>query len=85
MAKKVPSPCIGICKFKDDGHCIGCGQTKKQKKKFKSLGTRKKRLKHLQMLLEQQLDLGGRPKWQRLYRHRCAKKGVACPLDSLQD
>ena len=81
MTKKVPSPCIGVCKFKGAGHCIACGQTKPQKKTFKSLKSRKKRLKHLGALLEQQEALGGRPKWNRIYRRLCTRKGIECPLD----
>lgn len=81
MTKTVPSPCIGVCKFKDENHCIACGQTKKQKKRFKSLKSRKKRLKHLTVLLQQQEALGGRPKWARVYRRLCARKGAECPLD----
>ncbi len=85
MAKKVPSPCIGICKFKVEGHCIGCGQTKKQKKKFKSLRSKKKREKLLRTVLGQQRLIGGRLRWERVYRRRCAKKGMPCPLDSMAE
>ena len=28
MAKKLPSPCIDVCKFRRAGHCIGCSMTK---------------------------------------------------------
>lgn len=83
MTKKVPSPCIGVCKFKDAGHCIACAQTKRQKKMFKKLKSRKKRLKHLSVLLEQQDTLGGRPKWARIYRRLCARKGIECPLETI--
>ena len=34
---KTPSPCIDVCKFKREGHCIGCSMTKPQRKMFKSL------------------------------------------------
>ena len=34
---KIPSPCIGVCKFKRGDHCIGCSMNKDQKKIFKSL------------------------------------------------
>ena len=32
---KAPSPCVSVCKFKDQGHCIGCGMTKPEKKSWK--------------------------------------------------
>ena len=34
---KIPSPCIGVCKFRREGHCIGCSMTKAQKKLAKSI------------------------------------------------
>ena len=76
---KVPSPCIDVCKFKN-GHCIGCGMTKKQKKKFKRMKKKSKRgfIEHLRV---QQLEVGLKANWERAYRRRCAKKGVDCPLD----
>ena len=80
MAAKILSPCVDICKFRDDGYCIGCGQTKKQKKKFKRLEGRKKKLKFLQKLVVQQEERGGRPKWIRLYRRRYEKKGRKWPF-----
>ena len=32
---KIPSPCIGVCKYKREGHCIGCSMTEDQKKQQK--------------------------------------------------
>ncbi|MEM7776709.1 MAG: DUF1289 domain-containing protein [Pseudomonadota bacterium] len=84
MPKKVPSPCIDVCKFKRKGHCIGCGMSKKQKKAFKSLSSRKKKLAFLRDLMVQQDELGGFPVWPRAYRKRCAKKGRPCPLDEME-
>ena len=37
MSKKTPSPCIDVCKFRREGHCIGCSMTKAQKSMFKKL------------------------------------------------
>ena len=34
---KILSPCIDICKFKREGHCIGCSMTKAQKSTFKAV------------------------------------------------
>lgn len=81
MSKKILSPCIDVCKFKRAGHCIGCGMSKKQKKKFKSLDGAKKKLKFIVSLIAQQDDLGGFPMWPRAYRKVCRKKSVVCPLD----
>jgi len=82
MSKKIPSPCIDVCKFRRAGHCIGCGMTKKQKKTFKSIDGSKKRLRFIAMLMEQQGELGGYPMWPRAYRKVCRKKSEDCPLDS---
>ncbi|MGY9010678.1 MAG: DUF1289 domain-containing protein [Rhodobacterales bacterium] len=35
------SPCVDICKFKLQGHCLGCSMTKAQRSLFKSLKTNK--------------------------------------------
>jgi uncharacterized protein len=80
---KVPSPCIKVCKFKNAGHCIGCGMTKKHKKKFKRLDGRKAKLAFIAALRLQQLAIGLKTNWERAYRRRCEKKGVKCPLDRL--
>ena len=37
MAKKLPSPCMNVCKYKLKGHCIACSMTKPQKSLFKQL------------------------------------------------
>lgn len=78
---KVPSPCIDVCKFKNAGRCVGCGMTKKQKKKFKRLKGRKAKRQFIEELRVQQLEVGLKANWERAYRRRCEKKGVECPLD----
>ncbi|MGF1551587.1 MAG: DUF1289 domain-containing protein [Paracoccaceae bacterium] len=81
---KVPSPCIDVCKFKLDGHCIGCGMTKKQKKRFKDLDGKAAKRAFLADLMVEQARLGIKTRgWEKGYRKRCAKKGVECPLDRL--
>ncbi|MEM6678677.1 MAG: DUF1289 domain-containing protein [Pseudomonadota bacterium] len=83
---KTPSPCIDVCKFKMQGHCIGCGMTKKDKKAFKKLDGSKRRLRFLRALLETQARLGIKTRgWEKGYRKRCAKKGVDCPLDAVAE
>lgn len=82
MGAKVPSPCVGVCKFKLHGHCIGCGMKKKQKKSFKKLDGKKAKLKFLRRLVEQQQAIGLKANWLRAYRRRCEKKGADCPIDA---
>lgn len=81
MAKKIPSPCVDICKYKRGGYCVACGMCKKQKKVFKKLSSPKKQLSFISDLMRQHDDLGGFPMWPKAYRKRCRKKGVVCPLD----
>jgi len=83
MAKKIPSPCVDVCKYRRKDHCIACGMSKKQKKSFKGLDSNKKRWRFIVALMEQHGNLGGFPMWPRAYRKRCRKKGVACPLDEM--
>ncbi len=83
---KVPSPCIDVCKFKLKGHCIGCSMTKPQKQAFKGLDGSKAKRRFLRELVAQQARLGkGFKGWAIAYRRKCAKKGVACPLDDLSE
>jgi uncharacterized protein len=78
---KVPSPCIDVCKFNAAGHCVGCGMTKKQRKKFKRLDGKKAKRRFIGDLLAQQAKVGLKANWARAYRRRCEKKGVDCPID----
>lgn len=82
MKGKVPSPCIDVCKYKRQGHCIGCAMTKTQKSLFKSLKKDKYRQAFVQMLMRQQEALGKYKAWRGAYARRCAKKGVPNPISS---
>ncbi|KTR08042.1 hypothetical protein NS365_02250 [Aureimonas ureilytica] len=80
---KAPSPCISVCKFRDNGHCIGCGMTKPEKKRFKKLGGKAEKKGFLTLLVAR-LEASGRlGYWSRMYRRRCDKKDRPCPLDKL--
>lgn len=86
MGRKVPSPCIDVCKYKlPGGHCIGCSMTKRQKKAFKDLHGSAAKRAFLDELVAQQQALGGGFRfWVQAYRHKCRRKGVPCPLDDDQ-
>ena len=81
VGSNVPSPCVDVCKFKHQGHCLGCGMTKKQKKALKRLNGRKTRIEFLEALVEQQAEIGLQANWLLSYRRRCGKKGIACPIE----
>lgn len=81
MGDKVPSPCIDVCKFKREGHCIGCSMTKKQKKQYKKLDGRKAKRSFVVDLFAQQQKLGKYAHWAVAYRRKCAKKGVAAAFE----
>lgn len=87
MAKKkeVPSPCIGVCKFRRGDHCIGCSMTKAQKKIFKSLTKRELQVAFVTMLVHQQGDLGRYSHWRDAYLKKLRKKGKSPPppLDAM--
>ncbi len=78
MAKKLPSPCIDVCKFRRAGHCTGCSMTEAQKGMFDRLAKCDRR-GFVELLAHQQHTLGGYAHWQRVYAKKCAKKGVAPP------
>lgn len=70
---KMPSPCIDVCKFKRQGHCIGCSMTKSQKSLFKSLKKNSHRQAFVTMLAFQQDRLGRFEHWQAAYRKKLSK------------
>ena len=79
-SKKVPSPCIDVCKFRRQGHCIGCSMTKAQKKMFKDLKRPEHRLSFVEMLTHQQASLGRYSHWAPAYKRKCLKKGAVQPI-----
>ncbi|MEO9824786.1 MAG: DUF1289 domain-containing protein [Paracoccaceae bacterium] len=81
---KTPSPCIDVCKFKRDGHCLGCSMTKAQKSLFKSLKKNKHRKGFVEMLVGQQSRLGGYSHWAPKYLRKCLKK-KAKPVAVVRD
>ena len=73
MSKKT-SPCIGICKFYRDGHCIGCSMTKSQKSISKNIREPREREDFLASLVMQQNELGGYESWELQYRQKIKAK-----------
>ncbi|WP_136441678.1 DUF1289 domain-containing protein [Pacificoceanicola onchidii] len=71
---KQPSPCIGVCKFKREGHCIGCSMTKAQKSAFKELKKDRHREAFVELVMAQQSMLGRYKHWEASYEKRCRKK-----------
>ena len=76
---KTPSPCISVCKFRREGHCIGCSMTKAQKSMFKALRKPAHQSAFVTMLMAQQAVMGKFSHWQRAYEKKCAKKGASFP------
>ena len=71
---RVPSPCISVCKFKREGHCIGCSMTKDQKDISKKLKKNKHRLAFLKLVMAQQDVMGKYTHWTAAFAKRAAKK-----------
>ncbi|MGB5864358.1 MAG: DUF1289 domain-containing protein [Sulfitobacter sp.] len=74
---KIPSPCIDVCKFKREGHCIGCSMTKAQKSIFKQLKKSEHRAGFVKMLTAQQAQLGKYKHWDAAYRKLLVKRKIA--------
>ena len=80
---KIPSPCIGVCKFRRRGpagtHCIACSMTKAQKK----LGKRAKGAAQAEgfvaLILAQQVGMGRYGHWRPAFLKRCLRKGRPVP------
>ena len=71
---KIPSPCIGVCKYKRGDHCIGCSMNKDQKKIFKSLKKARMQQAFIKMLCAQQEAFGGYGHWEKAYDRKCRKR-----------
>ena len=67
MGKKY-SPCIDVCLFRGDGHCIGCSMTKTQKKIGKRLKSKDKQLAFEMLVRMQQATLGGFEAWEKAHK-----------------
>ena len=77
---KVPSPCIGVCKFRREGHCIGCAMTRDQKSLFKTLKKGRHKRAFVTMLISQQAVMGRYAHWRDAYRRRCQKRDADIPF-----
>lgn len=73
---KIPSPCISVCKFKREGHCIGCSMTKTQKSAFKKLKKNAHRKAFVALVVAQQTVMGRYKHWEQAYEKRCHKKKI---------
>ncbi|NRA99455.1 MAG: DUF1289 domain-containing protein [Rhodobacteraceae bacterium] len=78
--KKVPSPCIDVCKFRREGHCIGCSMTKSQKKTFKALKKGEHQAAYVKLLMAQQENMGRYTHWGPAYAKKLKKKGFKFDL-----
>jgi predicted Fe-S protein YdhL (DUF1289 family) len=76
---KTPSPCIDVCKYRRQGHCIACSMTKPQKKLFKSIKRDDQRRAFVDMLAAQMQVMGRYKHWPASYLKKCRKKGVTPP------
>lgn len=76
MSRKLPSPCIDVCKFRRAGHCTGCSMTKPQKKVWKRLKKPAEQAGFLTMLVHQQASLERYGHWTPAYLRKCRKRGV---------
>ena len=73
----VPSPCIDVCKFRREGHCIGCSMTKAQKSAFKKFKKDAHREAFVELVVAQQAVMGRYSHWQPAYAKKCRKKKIS--------
>ena len=67
---KLYSACVKTCKYRDDGHCVGCSMTKAQKKISKKLKSKESQAAFVQLIRMQQKFLGGYEKWKKAHSDR---------------
>ena len=68
------SPCVKVCKYREDGHCLGCSMTKTQKKISKKLKSKDTQMAFVELVRVQQAYLGGYEAWEQTHSDRYAIK-----------
>ena len=68
------SPCVKVCKYREDGHCLGCSMTKTQKKISKKLKSKDTQMAFVELVRVQQAYLGGYEAWEQAHSDRYAIK-----------
>ena len=68
------SPCVKVCKYREDGHCLGCSMTKTQKKISKKLKSKDTQMAFVELVRVQQAYLGGYEAWEKAHWDRYAIK-----------
>ena len=61
------SPCVKVCKYREDGHCLGCSMTKTQKKISKKLKSKDIQMAFMELVRVQQAYLGGYEAWEQAH------------------
>ena len=79
LMSKFISPCIGVCKYKLNGLCSGCGMRKSQKKAFKRMKTSNERKEFLIALILSQKRLSLHVDWALSYKKKYKKRGEEYP------
>ncbi len=80
-----PSPCMDICRYDLDGHCVMCAMTRPQKSLFGALKREKAQAQFVRELKAQQATLAERfgedqfARWAVAYRHKCRAFGKTPP------
>lgn len=80
---RAPSPCVGVCKFRDEGRCVGCAMTVPEKKAARRMRGKSEKRPFLRALVATLRSRGRLDYWSRMYRRKCERKGVDCPLDKM--
>jgi predicted Fe-S protein YdhL (DUF1289 family) len=81
-----PSPCVDVCRYELDGHCVQCAMTKAQKSTFGALRRPSAQEAFLRDLAAQQTALLARfpdarfRMWRTAYAHKCRAFGKASPV-----
>jgi len=83
-----PTPCVDVCRYELEGHCLQCSMTKAQKATFGALKKERAKAAFLRDLVEQQQALLDRfpdarfAMWLTAYRAKCRAMDKDCPVDA---
>ncbi len=86
MMRGYPTPCVDVCRYELEGHCVQCSMTRAQKDLFGALKKPAAQTAFLDDLTAQQKALLARfpdarfAMWRVAYRNKCRALGKESPV-----
>ena len=85
-----PTPCMDVCRYELEGHCLQCGMTEGEKGLFGALRKEPAQKAFLRELGQRQTILAARfpearfDRWRVAYRNKCRAFGKESPVEEAE-